>query len=404
MVLGARDPRRSPFLLRPELLRSLIAYWHRHPSLSFMFAGRGIGPSGSAPRVDEGREETLYELSIALERLPAGEAAAPWLADRVLRHLLADPAGDIRRAEIRIDELYEPARASRRLGRVALTAFETPPDAELGVLQALLVRGLILRFLRFPERGELQPWGEQLYDRFMLPRMLWQDFRSVLDDLAEAGYPLQADWFEPLVERRFPVLGRASFEDVEIELRTALEPWPVLAEEVTVSGMARFLDMANDRIQVHVTGLSPGRYALECNGVGVPLQATGVVGEGVAGVRFKACNPPATMHPTVVPVSALVFDLIETWSSRVVGGCTYHPAQPDSSGPLAALSPTAPPSELAGEPGEPGQRNPLPPAGVPLWSAGGSFASVGSGRARAEPSASRPDARRPFLLDLSFPR
>ncbi len=401
MVLGARDPRQSPFLLRPQLLRSLIAYWHRHPSLSYLFAGRGIGPSGYAPRVDEGREETLYELSIALEHLPAGETAAPWLADRVLRHLLTDPAGDMRRAEIRVDELYEPARASRRLGRVALTAFETPPDAEFGVLQNLLVRGFMLRFLRFPERGELQPWGGQLYDRFMLPRLLWQDFLSVLDDLAEAGYPLQPDWFEPLVARRFPVLGRVSFEDVEIELRTALEPWPVLAEEVTGTGMARFLDLANDRVQVHVTGLSPGRYVLECNGEGVPLQSTGVVGEGVAGVRFKACNPPATMHPTVAPLGALVFDLVDTWSSRVVGGCTYHPARPDDWGPLVARSRAAPPLLPASEPGA---RHPLPPVAVPFGKTTGSFAPVGSGRVRAEPVASRPDARRPFLLDLSFPR
>ncbi len=310
MVLGARDPRQSPFLCRPELLRSLITYWHRHPSLSYLLAGGGIGPS-HAPRVDDGPQEALYELTIALGRLPAGETSTPWLVDRVLRHLLTDPAGDVHRAEIRVDELYDPARASRRLGRVALSAFETAPVPELAVLQAQLVRGLVSRFLRAPETGDLVPWRDQLYDRFMLPYVLWEDFCVVLRDLAEAGYPFPAEWFEPLVERRLPVLGRACFDDLELELRVALEPWPVLAEEVTANGVARFVDMANERVQVRATGLTPGRHVLECNGERVPLQATGVVGESVAGVRYKACKPPATLHPTVPPVSAIVFDLVD---------------------------------------------------------------------------------------------
>ncbi len=350
--------------------------------------------------MDEGREEALYELSIALGRLPAGEVSTPWLADRVLRHLLTDPAGDMRRAEIRIHDLYEPARASGRLGRVALAAFETAPAPELAVLQALLVRGLVSRFLRFPERGDLVAWGTQLHDRFMLPCLLWEDFRSVLGDLSEAGYPLQADWFEGLVERRFPVLGRVLLGEVEIELRSAMEPWPVLAEEVTASGIARFLDMANDRIQVRASGLTPGRHVLECNGERVPLRATGVVGESVAGVRYKACEPPATLHPTAVPVQALVFDLIDAWSGRVMGGCTYHPARPEVRRPMGE-PPKA--GEAAGILGAPGTRHPQPLTGVPFSSTGGRFEPGGSGRETVRVAPARADPDRPFLLDLSFP-
>lgn len=401
LALGGRGAPQSPFLHRPALLRSLIAYWHRHPSLSYLLAGRGIGPSGLAPRADEGRDEARYELAIALERLPAGETPRPWLADRVLRHLLTDPAGDMRRAAIQIDELYDPARPSRRLGRVTLASFEMAPVPELATLQSLLARALVTRFLRFPEHGEPAPWGTQLHDRFMLPRLLWDDFRGVLGELTEAGYPFQPEWFEPLVDRRFPVLGRVGFGDIALELRAAHEPWTVLAEEVTAGGVGRFLDSANDRIQVHASGLTPGRYALECNGERVPLQATGVVGEAVAGVRYKACDPPATLHPTVAPVEALVFDLIDTWSGRVLGGCTYCPARPDSWEPLATL----PVDEAAAGAGaDPRARHPQAPIGLPVSSTGGRFAAQGSGRRTARAAPDRSDPSRPFLLDLSFPR
>lgn len=402
LVLGGREPAQSPFLRRPELLRSLIAYWHRHPSLSYLFAGRDIGPSGAAPRPDEGRDEALYELAIALERLGPGEAAMPWLADRVLRHLLTDPAGDMRRAQIRIDALYDPARAARRLGRVSLAGFETAPVAELATAQALLVRGLLARFLRYPERGPLTRWGAQLHDRFMLPRLLWEDFRAVLDDLAGAGYPFQPEWFEPLIARRFPVLGAVRIEDIELELRAAHEPWTVLAEEVTASGVGRFLDSANDRVQVRLTGLTPGRYVLECNAERVPLRGTGVVGEAVAGVRYKAWNPPATLHPTVPAVDALVFDLIDTWSGRVVGGCTYHPARPGRWGALGTPVPAA--IGPQGGPGAQALRHAPPALGLPVWESSGRFMARGSGRSTARPAPERPDPERPYLLDLSFPR
>ena len=400
ITLGGREPPGSPFLRRPELLRSLIAYWHRHPSLSYLFADRGIGPYGSAPRVDEGRDEALYELAIALERLPHGETVQPWLADRTLRHLLTDPTGDMRRAEIRVDELYDPARTARRLGRVTLGALEMAPVAELATLQALLMRGLLGRFLKFPEASALQPWGTQLHDRFMLPRVLWQDFRAVLGELAEAGYPFQPEWFEPLVERRFPLHGEVRFDDIRLELRAAHEPWPVLAEEVTAGGVGRFLDSANDRVQVLGSGLTPGRYALECNGERVPLQATGVIGEYVAGVCYKAANPPATLHPTAPPVEALVFDLIDTWTGRVVGGFTYYPARPGGWGTMG----TPLPPDLGAERGELARHAPQVPVGGPSWTSGGRFVPRGSGRDTAQAPPDRIDPARPYLLDLSFPR
>ncbi|MCG6967495.1 MAG: transglutaminase family protein [Chromatiaceae bacterium] len=399
LALAGQRPVHSPFLRRPEILRSLIAYWQRHPCLSYLFAGRGIGASGLAPRVDEGRDEALYELAIALERLPAGEIGEPWLADRVLRHLLTDPAGDMRRAEIRVDELYHPVRASRRLGRITLGSFEMASAAELQILQVQLVRALVARFAQLPERPELRPWGTALQDSLLLPRVLWDDFCVVLGELDEAGYPFQAAWFTTLVEQRFPRIGRVQFDDIALELRQAHEPWPVLAEEVSAGGVARFIDSALDRVQVTASGLTPGRYILECNAETVPLQPTGAVGEYVAGVRYKASNPPATLHPSAPPVDALVFDLIDTWSGRVLGGFTYHPARPRGWGTVGVPRAGATGS-LAGEPV--GMRLAVP-AGMPLGQGRGRFEPRGSGRRLVRTLPARIDPARPYLLDLSFP-
>ena len=336
VILGGTSAADSPFLQRPQLLRSLIAYWQQHPSLSYFFATRAVGAGGLAPRPDEGRAEGLYELGIALERIAPDAQMPPWFPDRILRHLLADPAGDMRRAEWRIDELYDPARASRRLGQVTLRTFETAAHAQLAALQSLLVMALVARFVRNPDQRALVPWGAALHNRFLLPQPLWQDLDEVLRELAAVDLPLPREWFAPFLELHFPVLGSVQIGAIAIELRVAHEPWPVLAEEVTRAGVARFVDSANERVQVRVTGLAPERYVLACNGRRVPLQPGGAHDEFIAGVRYKACNPPATLHPTTPVFTALVFDLIDTWSGQAIGGCTYTiPPRPRVWGPAA---------------------------------------------------------------------
>ena len=394
--LGGTVPANSPFFRRPELLRSLIACWQRHPSLSYLFAGRSIGPGGSAPRPDEGRDDALYELLIALERIPAGECAVPWMPDRLLRHLLADPAGDMRRAEIRIDQLYPPDRSSLRLGRTILRSFETPPHPKMAALQALLVKALLARFGRKPIQSELIEWRSALHDRFMLPHVLWEDFLSVLDDLTTAGFPFQPEWFRPLLDLRFPLLGHVQIGDMELELRSAHEPWPVLAEETTSMGTARFVDSANEKVQVRCSGLSPGRHVLTCNGYRVPLKATATHGEMVAGVRYKASNPPSTLHPTKYAVDALVFDLLDSWTGRVIGGCTYFPPRPELYGAIGV----APNLAESGEELAPHLLH-APPVRVPPWSSGGVFLARGSGQTAITPPPAVTDERYPYLLDLA---
>ena len=328
VTLGGATPADSPFLRRPDLLRSLLTYWQHHPGLSTLFSGMFIGPTSQAPRIDEARDDSLYELDIAFQQMPDGEVTEPWLVDRLLRNLLVDLTGNTHRAEFCIDKLYSPDSATGRLGLVEFRAFEMPPHARMGRVQMLLLRTLVARFWEQPYRHKLVRWGTELHDRFMLPHYVWSDMQDVVCDLQRAGYPFQLEWLEPFLEFRFPHYGSVSVQDIRLDLHTALEPWHVLGEEMSSQGTARFVDSSVERVQVKVRGLTESRYVVSCNGRRVPLHSTGTHGEYVAGVRFRAWQPPSALHPTIGIHAPLVFDIIDTWNGRSIGGCTYHVAHP----------------------------------------------------------------------------
>ena len=331
VVMGGATPADSPLLRRPDLLRSLIGYFVNHPALSYLFSGLFLGPTSQAPRLDEARQDSIDELEIAFRQIDErgqGAPTPPWLVDRVFRHLLTDVTGNTHRTELCIDKLFSPDSASGRLGLLELRSFEMPPHARMSMAQQLILRGLVASFWNTPYTARPARWGTALQDRFALPHFLWQDMGDVVGDLRRAGFPFEMPWFVPHYEFRFPICGEAAAAGIDLQLRQAIEPWHVLGEEAAAGGQARYVDSSLERLQVRVRGYTDDRYAVACNGHRVPLHPTGTSGEYVAGVRFRAWQPPSALHPRIGVHAPLVFDVVDLWNQRSVGGCTYHVSHP----------------------------------------------------------------------------
>ena len=332
VVMGAATPEDSPFLRRPDLLRSLLGFWHNHPSLSFLFSGLFIGPMSQHPRIDEARQDAVRELEIAFAQVKPGMTPAPWLVDRLFRNILVDMQGNTHRTEFCIDKMYAPESSSGRLGLVEFRAFEMPPHAEMAAAQMLLMRTAVAAFWQVPYGRRLVRWGTRVHDDFMLPQQIWENFQDALEELqvhgAGFGAVLDPAWFAPHLAFRFPVLGSVNVHGTMLELRHALEPWNALGETAGGGGTVRYVDSSVERLQARVTGWSPERFVLACNGVAVPLTPTGIAGEYTGGIRFKAWQPYSALHPTIPAQSPLVFDVYDRWNGRSLGGLTHYVSHP----------------------------------------------------------------------------
>ncbi|QDT09535.1 DUF2126 domain-containing protein [Planctomycetes bacterium K23_9] len=329
IVMGGSTPADSPFVRRPDLLGSMIRFWHNHPAMSYLFSGKFIGPTSQAPRMDEARPDAVNEMDIALAQLDKlTPAEPPWMVDRLFRDLLVDLTGNTHRAEICIDKLYSPDSPTGRLGLLELRAFEMPPHAQMNLVQQLLIRSIVAAFWDSPLHTPLTRWGTGIYDRYLLPHFVWNDMVNLIGELNDRGIAMDAEWFVPQFNFRFAKIGEMTRDGVNLELRSAIEPWFLMGEEPAGGGTARYVDASMERLQVTVDGFDPNRHAILCQGHQVPMHETDIAGRFIAGVKYRAWQPPRCLHPTIAVDTPLQFDIVDRNRRHSVGGCRYHVSHP----------------------------------------------------------------------------
>ena len=331
VLFGGPSLEENPFFQRPDLLGSIIRYWQRHPSLSYFFSGQYVGPGSQAPRADETLMGKLYELETAclgidsLAALPDRD-----FFDRLFRNLMTDSGGNTHRAEICLDKLWNFDSPTGLQGLIELRAFETMPEVEQQSLAALFVRAIIAMLTTQPRTDPLIRWGATLHDTYMLPNLLLQDLRVICADLGAAGLGFDAAWFGPLLEQRFPVLGRLALDGGEVLVRQALEPWPLMAEIADGGTTSRVVDNSTDRIEVSVANPATLRERrVTVNGMALAMRE--VDGMLVAGLRYKSAAGWPAFHPHIPVHSPLQIEVLDR-SNQIIASSEYYFWNPD--GPL----------------------------------------------------------------------
>jgi uncharacterized protein (DUF2126 family) len=342
IVFGGPAPERSPFFLHPALLPSIIRYFQHHPALSYAFSGLYMGPSSQAPRIDESTFEALYELEIACDG--AARLGSPWnlpLYDLLFRDLLMDRSGNTHRAEISVDKLWNPFAGNGRLGLIEFRAFETHPDPSALSLAALLVRAIIARLAKSPVSTPFIRWNGELHDRFFLPSFVWDDLESVCADLRAHGIPFESSWLRPLVEWRFPDVGRfdlvskippapdapadAKPDDLffSVIFRQALEAWPLLGESPNAGGVARTVDPSMDRLEAYVTDSAAlERGLLLVNGFPCAFRAAD--SGAAAGIRYRAFYLSPALQPHRTVDTPLLIEWVDKVTLTVKVAARWH--------------------------------------------------------------------------------
>ncbi len=324
LAFGGMSKEANPFLEDPRRIASVLRYWQHHPALSYLFTGQYVGPGSQAPRVDEGPRHGLYELEVACEGL---ERLGPWpdglLVDQFLRNLLTDSGGNTHRAEICFDKFANPSSANGSLGIIELRAFETLPSVDWMANVALFVRAVIARLIHEPFGVPLRRFGAALHDRYFLPAFLWQDFVEICDDLERVGLLFDPEWLRPVFEFRFPVVGSMPVGEGKLEIRQALESWPLMAEEAHGTATIRVVDNSTDRLQLRLdTAACRARGHLLVNGVKMPFADVG--GEWICGLRYKCASAYPALHPHVGIQSPLLFEWVDETAGTVEAAWQYH--------------------------------------------------------------------------------
>jgi uncharacterized protein (DUF2126 family) len=311
LTLGGINPDRSPFLSHPQLLPALLAYFNRHPALSFYFAGDFVGSSSQAPRPDERTADIFEEMALALALLKRQPNPTPELLWQSLSPFLADPAGNPHRAEINIEKLWNPYLPGRgQLGLVEFRAFRMPSTPERLATLAALLRAIAAMLAQTSDYPEPIHWGRELHDRFALPYYLRADLWEVLDELASAGLGLGQALIAELLDDSYHWLTEATFGGCRLTVRRGLEFWPLLGDALTQEhGHSRLVDASSTRLEISLradpdSGTEHPDLAdwqLTVNGYRLPLRREDEIdGETrVYGLRYRRFKPWTGLHPTL---------------------------------------------------------------------------------------------------------
>ncbi|MBX3271016.1 MAG: transglutaminase family protein [Sandaracinaceae bacterium] len=317
LTFGGPRPEASPFFAHPHLLPRLVAYLSRHPSLSYFFAGRAVGGSGQAVRPDEQARESFEELAVALDRLARAEAPSPERLAGALAPLLTDRFGNTHRSEVNVEKLWSPWIGERgRLGLVELRALRQAPSPAHEAARAALFRAVLARLAARPYPIGLIDHGADLHDRFALPFFLALDLDDVLDELGREGFGLGAPLVAELADDAHRVVGVAALDGgVRLEVRRAIEHWPLVGDLSREAGTSRLVDSSTTRLELRLVGpeLHRVQVGVRLNGAShrLPMilhqSRRGVA--AVFGVRYRSFAPSPGLHPDLAPLDPLALDL-----------------------------------------------------------------------------------------------
>ncbi len=326
ICFGGPTPALSPILTLHHLLPGLVRFLQNHPCLGYLFSGQYIGPSSQAPRIDESTYEAVTELEIAFPGA-ARVAGNPYLFGMLFRDLLMDRTGNTHRAELSIDKMWNTFAPNGTTGIVEFRAIESTPGPEDLNLIALLLRAIIARLAVQPYTRPFVRFGHSLHDRYFLPVFLRDDLLTVLADLKRHGIPINPALFDPFLQFRLPLYGVLRAGVDRLEVRHALEAWPLLGEQPSGAFTARFIDSSTERLEFRTTSAAAKRAKLIVNGREVPLKQHG--SHMIAGFRFRAFYRVPALHPHIPSQSPLTLAWTDRRTGKVLDAAVWHSWQPN---------------------------------------------------------------------------